>query len=647
MKLSKVALAVAGVLAIAAGSAQAGQIDSSSATLAREVIVSNSQVIRAPSKGYTFTGAIDARNNEQRLQLQWRLGASAGGNGTNASAGSALQWSRNGDVALSGTPTVLPLTQGLLKLRGLEINGLTAIGFGGAAVANDLDTQAQFEVSAFLTDNDQTLVFNITIPQGANNYVQNATFQLNADNFLTGGFVSNTGVVTARTVAGDVACVAPVTNADIEFRHYTTHFGNNQVLSGLVTDSEHVRPNQTSVGRYVNFVENLRTQASPAVQSQVDAATLRTTFIRTAGELAVGGRYEPAIVAALATPAIRIHEIGRNIDLTKIAAGLDLDYTTQYGRLGTFPVADIDDADDIGNLNNGRIELRDILITVTSPLGAAGVAAGSTVALLDAANAVIPGTATVFNASGVATYSVTSAAAAAQLATGAGAKLYYIVPGGTAEVPQNATFDVTVAIRKDTQVAGTDLREQDNACKFVLSGIGGGIKIDIRNYASFASFGTTGPRTEVRLINNSESQSADVFAQMIYADGTYGPWGRVSDTALRPREVLNISNRDLEARLTNAAPTANPFGSSTVYTQKAGATVVAGPKAGVGDRVRFVSNTGTTLRVQSFMVFPNGMILNTSDAQGVDFENQSNNRTPVTAVDAQPNSQDAINGLAR
>ena len=66
MKLTKVAFAIASVLAVAAGSANAGQIDSSSTTLAREVIYSDTQVVRAPSKSYTFAGVIDARTNEQR-----------------------------------------------------------------------------------------------------------------------------------------------------------------------------------------------------------------------------------------------------------------------------------------------------------------------------------------------------------------------------------------------------------------------------------------------------------------------------------------------------------------------------------------------------------------------------------------------------
>ena len=92
MKLTKVAFAIASVLAVAAGSANAGQIDSSSATLATEVIVNDAQVVRAPSKTYSFAGDIDARTNEQRLQLQYTLnkGTWAVGAGTEFAAVNAL-----------------------------------------------------------------------------------------------------------------------------------------------------------------------------------------------------------------------------------------------------------------------------------------------------------------------------------------------------------------------------------------------------------------------------------------------------------------------------------------------------------------------------------------------------------------------------
>jgi len=66
---------------------------------------------------------------------------------------------------------------------------------------------------------------------------------------------------------------------------------------------------------------------------------------------------------------------------------------------------------------------------------------------------------------------------------------------------------------------------------------------------------------------------------------------------------------------------------------------------GGGDRVRIMSNSGSTLRVQSYMVVGN-TVLDTSNAQGVDFEN-GGSRVPSNAVDAQPVSQDAVNGISK
>lgn len=45
--------------------------------------------------------------------------------------------------------------------------------------------------------------------------------------------------------------------------------------------------------------------------------------------------------------------------------------------------------------------------------------------------------------------------------------------------------------------------------------------------------------------------------------------------------------------------TANPFGTGTVYTSTEGAAVVGNKKAGVSDRLRIVSNTGTTLQFKA------------------------------------------------
>ena len=636
MKLTKVAFAIASVLAVAAGSANAGQIDSSSATLATEVIYSNAQVVRAASKSYTFAGSVDARNNEQRLQLQWKL------------TGANLQWAlgqiAGGDVnfGADGKALVtLPAAQTLLTVSGINAAN-AAIGWDGAAVGG----LTGFTVQAFLQDS-QTLVFNITIPQAATNIINNATFQVNGKDFAGAAVPANVGVTNVLAVAGATACVAPSTSTDIEFKHFTTHNGNRDLMTGTTPDSEHLRTNASNVGRFMNFTQNLRFTFANGTQSGVDAATLRKTFLRTAAQTL---DLAPAVAAiAGGATSANVHRIATGIDLTKVAAGLDLNYTTQYGILaGTdFAPGAFNNAT-LGTTVAGVIETLaagGLTIQVSSPVGAAGWSAGSKVVLLSSADTVIgAGFSAVPDADGVATITLTNPADIAAVTTGTGARLYYVV-SGAAEVPQNSQFAVTASLNKSTVGA---FREQNDTCKADLAGVGGGIKIDVRNYASYASNGANGASTTVRLINNSESQSADVYGQIIYADGTYGPSGKLA--VLKPREAQNLPNSVIEGLLTTAPAASNPFGAATVYTSKAGAAIVAGPKANAGnyntsDRLRIVSNTGTTLRVQSYMVVGNSVI-DTSNAQGVDFEN-SGDRVPVNAIDAQPVSQDAINGLSK
>jgi hypothetical protein len=669
MKLSKIALAAAALAAVASGSAFAGQIDSSSATLAREVIWSDTaQFVRAPSKTYSFAGVIDARTNEQRLQLQWTVtGGLVWAAGATAAAG--------GDIIglNSASLTSLPInTQQVLKLNATNTLAAPAT-FGTGAAPTGINATipgAVVTVDAFVTNGGTTLIFNVTIPAGTNNLLSNVQFQLNSNDF-TGvlATASNVGVKNVLTASGPMACVGPDRSTQVNFKHFTSHNGNTVVQFGDITtnpDSEHLRSGSTNDGRFLNFTENLRFTFVNGTQSQTDAATLRTTFIRTAGELTnvpiTANNYVTA-AATLVVPGTRLHRIGANIDLTKIASGLDLDYATQYGRTGAFLLADFNTtnptvATPLGlpaGFTDGTVNLSNLVISVTTPLGFAGWANGSTIAVLDSADAAIAGAVVVPPSAanlGVATVTFSTAAAAAAFAAGAGGRLYYVVTGAATDVvPQTGLFNVTATLGK-TKAGPT--QERDNVCRQDLAGIGGGLKIDIRNYASRTKFPTGNYASFVRLINNSESQSADIFAQMIYADGKYGPWGVLP--TLVPRAVMNLSNTELEAFLRNAAPVANPFGASTVYTSDqtaaptyigavAGAGVTGAPST--GDRIRFVSNSGTTLRVQSYLLLPSGNFLDTTSAQGVDFENDGNNRVPLNARDAQPVSQDAINGLAR
>ena len=620
MKLTKVAFAIASVLAVATGSVNAGQIDSSSATLAIEVIKNNAQVVRAPSKTYGFAGDIDARTNEQRLQLQYTL--------------SKGNWAVGAGNLFTAVNTLVDVSA----------SSLLKVAYNDAAAPAVAQTTfpAGTAINAFVTADSKTLVFNITVPAAAvpANFFKTPLFTVNANGvFGAPPAGNNVGINNLFDVAGTAACVAPDNSLDINFKHFTNHTGNTTVQLVASPDSEHLRSGSANDARLLNFTQNLDFQFTPANSaSRTDAAFLNQRLI--------GQNWAAPIVApvvAVVAPVTR-HYMGK-VNLRQRSNGLDLNYVNTYGDsvapfvpANPFIAADFDFVDDIGNLTAGQIEVNAFRVAMTL---SSAWPAGTIIHAVNAAGAAIVAPITTVAGQTTLTFTATTAAEAAALANGA--YLFADFPGN-ALIPQTPSVVTVATLAKDT-VAGTpDLREQDNTCSGTLTGIGGGIKIDVRNYAAYATFGDAGPATTVRIINNSETQTADVFGQMIYADGTYGAWGKLAD--LKPREVLNMSNKDVEAKLVNAAAATNPFGlAATGYTAKGGTSVVGSSKAGISDRLRIVSNTGSTLRVQSYMVVGSSVI-DTSNAQGVDFEN-TGDRVPVNALDAQPVSQDAINGLGR
>ncbi|NMM77917.1 hypothetical protein B2J88_36295 [Rhodococcus sp. SRB_17] len=620
MKLTKVAFAIASVLAVAAGSANAGQIDSSSATLATEVIYSNAQVVRAPSKSYSFAGDVDARTNEQRLQMQYTLAK-----GTWAVGAGQLFTAVNTAVDVSAAA--------LLKVVYLD-----------GANANQVALPAGSIVSAFLTADAKTVVFNVTVPVGATNLMKTPIFTINSLGVLG---TSNVGVSNLFDVAGATACVAPDAALNISFKHFSNHTGGVNVLTEASPDSEHLRAGSTNEARLLNFTQNLKFDFTPSAKpGQTDAnfVNMRLAGTNWVGQNQVGVTPAAAIVPPAAAVAPASQYYMGFVKLTQRGTGLDTDYAHVYGDSVTpFKPADPFIAADFSPVttaaaNVGAVEYTKFAVTLTLP---AAWPAGTVILPVDKAGVALADvTATLNPARTQVTIAATSADGATALANGA---YVFAKFDGLSAIPQTSSVVAEAAITK-APAGAAFFAEQNNVCAGSFTGIGGGIKIDVRNYAAYATFGASGPATTVRIINNSETNAADVYGQMIYADGTYGAWGKLAD--LKPREVVNMANKDVEAKLTNAAAATNPFGAGAVgYEAKGGTAVVGGSKAGISDRLRIVSNTGSTLRVQSYMVV-GSTVIDTSNAQGVDFEN-TRDAVPAGMNDAQPISQDAINGLGK
>lgn len=625
MKLSKVALAVAGLMAVATGAVHAGQISSSSSTLAIEVIKSDTQVVAAPSKAYNFAGDVDARTDEQRLQLQYTLDKGL--------------WPVGGTNLIGAVGTLVSVspTTGPLSVNFMDSANNPAAAFPAGTT-----------IDAFVTADRKTLAFNVTIPVGGTNLLKTPIFSLNSPKTLGAG---NTGITGLFSVAGETACVAPDTNLDIEFKHYTNHIGAAQLQAGDSPDSEHNRQGSTNKARLLNFTQNLKIDFSTAPTSSLtDAQTQNKTFRLNGGvgnwASLVGAPTNLVAPTAFAGTNDLLHLMGK-VKVTQRANGLDTDYVHTYSRsvapapgLGAAFVAGDFTTPATATANVGAVEFQSFDVVIDLPTV---WAANTKVALYTVAGVAIGASANVNAAGTQAVIKITNAADAVSLANGA--YVWAAFPAGVL-IPQTSGASGTATIFKAPAGGGVDYSEQNNSCKGSLTGIGGGIKIDVRNYASFATYGSGGPQSLVRLINNSETQNADVYGQIIYANGKYGPWGKLTD--LTPRQTLNLASREIEALLTNtaAAEANNPFGGLSHYTSDTSAAVQSSG-ATQGDRLRIVSNTGSTLRVQSFISYPSGVVLDTSNAQGVDFENTSNNRTPDNAVDSQPISQDALVGIGK
>jgi len=438
----------------------------------------------------------------------------------------------------------------------------------------------------------------------------------------------NVGITKLFTVAGAVSCEPKDSALDIDFKQATTHSDSADVGDATAPGAEHTRSGSTNIARLLNFVQNLNFKVTPSgTASQIDSAQLRRKFVANSGN---NGGTE--------------HTLG-TIELTRLANGLDLNYTNKYANKGAAVAPANFGAGDFNNAangdNTGSVDLTTLKGLTVKVEG--NMAQGSKLVLRDASGQ-IAATTELTAAANSATFELTEPADIVKVANGA--KVVYVVKGTDYEIPDQGDFNVTVSLNKEAFVAGTSTNtdvDQPLSCLKQLTGLGNsGIKIDVRNYASYATFGDKGPATTLRIINNSESRTADLYAQMIYADGRYGPWGMVG--TLAPRAAMNISNKDLEAKMVTAPKSDNPFGTGTVYTSASGSAVLKNSTGG-GDRVRIMSNSGSTLRVQSYMVVGN-TVLDTSNAQGVDFEN-GGSRVPSNAVDAQPVSQDAVNGISK
>ena len=185
-----------------------------------------------------------------------------------------------------------------------------------------------------------------------------------------------------------------------------------------------------------------------------------------------------------------------------------------------------------------------------------------------------------------------------------------------------------------TQQAGHDLGLAMRRHQREDLALGGGLKIDVRNYASSAE--TSGYTSVLRFINNSDTAPADVWAQFVHQNGKLGNWAKIAD--LPVRGTVNMTAQQIDAKLAAGAAATAAVGTAAPVAQAATATT-----SDTAPRLRITSTTGRSLRVQNYLFnAATGQILEGSGQQGVDFEGVTS-RAP--ASEGQYQDQDANSGL--
>ena len=607
-------LVVGALAAIAAGGVMAGQIQSSSTPIAREVITADDMNIVSPQIAYRFAGDVSAVANQQVFQVQFTL--------------SAGKWDAvPGDKAFA-------ITDGITGV----VQDQTAGAPGGGA-------QAAYQIVGKGLDNDnKTLWVSFAVAQGVGATIKQPIISVNTTSNTIGGVV-NTPVPAERNninnlkaVVGDIVADYEGTagsndnnfsakcidnkEVKVDVKHFNGLANPNALAgAGNGTPDEHTRAGATNEGTLFTFPTNIKInvkQATGAVRLSPGGST--NFQLKTAGE-------------AFVSPTLA--NMG-NITLEQNAQGHDADLTMKYMLNDPSAPAGVKGRD-VAAVNNGPVEVKHLVAKVYA---SDGFVVGGKIFLSSLANCSNNGGETAItaaNAAGPISVTLDTANVNPYFGPAGIAPVYvcYEVPGATA-IPSSNFW---VRAQLDKADPGANLYEQDNVCNGRLFGLGGGLKIDVRNYAPAAGVATSGWMSVIRLINNSDSSAADVYAQIIHQDGKVGKWGKIAQ--LPVRGVTNLTSPQLEAMLVN-----EPEAASAGDNNGDAADLRTADNQTGAPRLRITSTTARSLRVQNYVVNnATGEMFEASNSQGVDFEGREDRAEGTTPSDQQYISQDANSGL--
>jgi hypothetical protein len=672
MKKLQIAAAVAGLFA-AATAAYAGSISQSGVTIAREVVSRDpavSQSLRAPTVTFSYQNGPTANaNSSQDFNITLELGGDGTPNWSSTQVPTYKSISavraNNGNTLVSVGPSgfVTAANTAGIELLGVEFPSANTIRYRFRLVNNNPtsvslgDLQMQFNS---VNPGNGTAPFNAVVPApapAATDYALVTTIAASANATtltpgpgVTGSVIDGCGEerrrITIRSrnfigsgvgVEGETAGVVVINNGYIVF----------ETALDVRIDRTYAGSNTTPYTGNLNLPERATDPALNNAQFTAVPSVFGTALVMPIG-------------------AIRFRNVP-NLDAWD--TDINISYY-KYRAQGTAPV-DGDLSHPVPLNTDGDVDVGSLRVKIDSTAGFApnstfflsnnpfcvtsGANLSSTSGTQVTSNTVngVPLTNTVtfdhaqlvsvttLGAAG--TLSSTTGLATAGVGTGtpptgyvASTNRYYLcysVTGAAADqIPQSQFTGQATLIKQ------TGANEQGNeSCVNPLAGLGGGVKIDVRNFFPYNPGNVNNQWVGViRVINNSETQNADVYGQYIRADGKYGKWGQLTpaNTPLAPRESRYYTSKEIFDLLANNSTTGSPVDN----TGSGGLTAPTGQALPPNTRLRISSNTSSTLRVQSYIYNSiTQSLVEVSNAQGADFVNVEtfNNNSGVDSQDAQ------------
>lgn len=622
IKKLQVAVAAASLFAAAAPSL-AASVSQSGLTIAREAIsanVASTQTLRAPTVTFNYDNGPAANGNStQDFNVTLTLGGDgeakwAAANATYKTVAATRRNNGNAVVPVVPATDTVPANTVAIVLQSVDVvpgtnertyrykfrlvnNTASSIGIGDLQMNFNGQNPGDGTVAPFITALPSLAPATVAALAADYSRVKNLQTVVNAATVDTGAGI--TGDV-------DGSCGEGTRKATVTVRNY---IGSGDGVEG---ESANAAANITNNG-YIQFATALR------VQLAKDVAIDRNTDPLNGNQRFVVNGVANATEMALGTVKLT----NRAID------AWDVSQQGAYYKLAANDLNDVNDEKD-GNVdvaalrlnleaNNGFVAGARFRLSRT-PVCDAGTS--WTLATLTDSNkkaAVTFSLAELANADAFGAGSVTDTAGTGvvgspfNIAVSVTDRAYICmqVPA-TALIPQSK-FEGTGTLLKLT-VGGEDADEQGNvSCKAPLAGLGGGIKIDVRNYMEFPADGDW--RSYVRVINNSETVTADVQAQYIRADGSYGKW--VTLGTLAPRAAKFWSDAEIKNLMATSGTASSAGGANQDYNTGVGAGF-----GGSNARLRISSEAASTLRVQNYVYNRNtNLLTEMSSSQGADFVN--------------------------